>query len=122
MTTAEGPLLKAVSTCRVCRATLDIHDPLFHMPRVPLAGAYLRPGASEQRRSEVAGPLSLTTCESCGLTQLLQSLDGRFYRDYSFAGGGGGAYRDYLHALASDLAAQFEQGAFVLEVGSVQPR
>ena len=116
---AKMQYYKTESRCRLCHADFAGNTELLvSYDRLPIAGAYVDPEAARGFEDDPVAPLTMLQCSACGLVQLEQSLLPAYYENYSFIGGIGQAYRDYLQSLADDISAVLTAKARILEIGS----
>jgi SAM-dependent methyltransferase len=102
----------------LCHAAFDGNtEKIASYESLPIAGAYVDPEPAGGCGNDPVAPLTMLQCATCGLVQLEQSLLSAYYRNYSFIGGIGQAYRDYLQSLADDISAVVQANASILEVG-----
>jgi 2-polyprenyl-3-methyl-5-hydroxy-6-metoxy-1,4-benzoquinol methylase len=107
------------SKCRLCHAAFDGNTEIIaSYANLPIAGAYVDPDLAGGREDDPVAPLTMLRCSVCDLVQLEQSLLSAYYKEYSFIGGIGQAYRDYLQSLANDVSAVVQDNACILEIGS----
>lgn len=104
--------------CRLCLAAFAGNTKrLASYDSLPIAGAYIDPEVARGCADDPVAPLTMLQCSACGLVQLEQSLLPAYYESYSFIGGIGQAYRDYLQSLADDISTVLEAKACILEIG-----
>lgn len=104
-----------ITNCRFCDHILP--KAIFKLPDTPLANEFL-PEKIEQDKF----PLQLTSCNSCHLYQLTDSVDADrlFNKDYTFVSGTSPTNQKYFRKYAEDLIDRFQlkSGDFVVEIAS----
>ena len=85
--------------CRAC-GSKDLN--LFYSAQsIPVAGIYYSEG---EENPCVNAPMSLSSCQECGLVQLRETISPTIYADYSFVGDSSASYYHHLQKVAQILS------------------
>ncbi|MFD3567100.1 hypothetical protein ACFWVK_07510, partial [Streptomyces sp. NPDC058667] len=101
--------------CRVCGGSVR---PFFDFGLQPLSDAFVDPGRVDD---EYFYPLAVGSCESCGMTQLLEEVarDRMFHEAYPYHSSGSVHMRRHFERTAGRLSREHLRGPdpFVVEIG-----
>jgi 2-polyprenyl-3-methyl-5-hydroxy-6-metoxy-1,4-benzoquinol methylase len=103
-----------IGKCRLCGGG-DFQE-IYRAASVPVAGIYYD---ENEDPKNVAAPITLLFCNSCGLFQLKETINPDIYHDYNFAGSQNPSYDSHLRKLADKLVNEYGiANGRVFEVGA----
>lgn len=104
--------VRSIENCRVCNA--DGQELVLDYGPMPLAGGFV---AADDPRAKATFPLRLARCRSCGLMQVLDSVDpSSIFSEYSYSSSTNRTLVRHFEQLAQSLAPEIK-GRLAVEFG-----
>ena len=106
--------MNVLTTCRSCGSTYL--DGIFYKPKAPVAGRFLK---KEELEREVLYPLTLAMCKTCGLVQVLETIEAEeLFKDYRYLSSVSGTLVKHFNDYAAWLNKHFGTGYTYIDVGA----
>lgn len=87
-----------INQCRSCGSTA--FSDIYKANSIPVAGIYYDLRSTPVN---IKAPITLLSCETCGLIQLKETINPNIYLDYNFAGNFAVSYLQHLEKIADKL-------------------